>query len=55
MNFFSNRLIGKNPLKISTKAKVIQKLLNDPVIQSCKISDATESTFEAKQGICLTF
>jgi len=31
--------------------EVIQKLLNDPVIQSCKISEATEASFEAKQGL----
>ena len=30
---------------------MIQKLLNDPVIQSCKISEATEAAYEAKQGL----
>ena len=34
----------------SSHVDVIQKLLNDPVIQSCKISEATEAQFEAKQG-----
>jgi len=35
----------------SSHVEVIQKLLNDPVIQSCKISEATEASFEAKQGL----
>ena len=35
----------------SSHIEVIKKLLNDPVIQACKITDATETTFEAKQGL----
>jgi len=35
----------------SSHIEVIQKLLNDPVIQSCKISEAEETTFEAQQGL----
>ena len=35
----------------SSHIDVIQKLLNDPVIQSCKISEATEAAYEAKQGL----
>ena len=35
----------------SSHIEVIQKLLNDPIIQSAKISDAQETTFEMKQGL----
>lgn len=35
----------------SSHVDVIQKLLNDPVIQSCKISEATEAQIEQKQGL----
>ena len=35
----------------SSHIEVIQKLLNDPIIASCKISDAKETVFEEKQGL----
>ncbi|CAG5097082.1 Oidioi.mRNA.OKI2018_I69.XSR.g14925.t1.cds [Oikopleura dioica] len=35
----------------SSHIEVIQKLLADPVISSCKISEAQQTEFEAKQGL----
>jgi len=35
----------------SSHIDVIQKLLADPVIHSCKISDAQQTEFESKQGL----